>query len=100
MQDYVGSLENAGFLIDKLSKKDYILDGEGRAPLFPCHLSPAQIHSGIKSGKLLQGTFLASRENFLEGSVNCESIEKFVSINAIVIAEIYKAIDYCLFNRL
>lgn len=79
MKDYVSSLENAGFLIDKLARKDYILDGEGRAPLFPCHLSPVQLHEGIKSGKLLQGTFLASRENFLEGSVNCESIEKFVS---------------------
>lgn len=79
MQDYVGSLENAGFLIDKLCRKEYILDGDGRNPLFPSHLTPAQIHEGIKSGKLLQGSFLASRENFLEGSVNCESLEKFVS---------------------
>lgn len=77
--EYIGSLENAGFLLDKLSKKDYILDGEGRAPLFPPHLSPAQLHDGIKNGKYLQGSFLASRENFLEGSVNCESVEKFVS---------------------
>jgi exosome complex exonuclease DIS3/RRP44 len=83
VEEYVNSLENAGFLIDKLSRKNYILDGEGRAPLFPCHLSPSQIHNGIKSGKLLQGTFLASRENFLEGSVNCESVEKFVSMNVI-----------------
>ncbi|XP_011502660.1 PREDICTED: exosome complex exonuclease RRP44 [Ceratosolen solmsi marchali] len=80
MVEYVNSLENAGFLIDKLSKKSYILDGDARAPLFPCHLSPSQIHDGIKSATLIQGTFLASRENFLEGSVNCESIEKFILI--------------------
>ncbi|XP_001601829.1 exosome complex exonuclease RRP44 [Nasonia vitripennis] len=80
MKDYVSSLENAGFLVDKLARKDYVLDGEGREPLFPCHLSPSQLHEGIKNGKFLQGTFLASRENFLEGSVNCESIEKFVLV--------------------
>ncbi|XP_023247144.1 exosome complex exonuclease RRP44 [Copidosoma floridanum] len=80
MYDYVSSLENAGFLVDKLSRKEYILDGEGRAPLFPCHLPPAQIHEGIKNGKLIQGTFLASRENFLEGSVNCEAMEKFILV--------------------
>ncbi|XP_014226404.1 exosome complex exonuclease RRP44 [Trichogramma pretiosum] len=80
MKDYVDSLENAGFLIDKLAKIEYALDGDNRPPLFPCHLSPGQIHDGIKSGKLLQGSFIASRENFLEGTVNCESLDKFILI--------------------
>ena len=46
--------------------------------LYPEHLPPAQILSGIKSGKLLQGTFYASRENFLEGSVSVEGPEQSI----------------------
>lgn len=78
MEEYVCSLENSGFLEDKLCKKHYEIDGGKGEPLFPSHLTPAQLHDGIKNGKLLQGTFLASRENFLEGSVNVEGMEKFV----------------------
>ncbi|CAG5093776.1 Similar to RRP44A: Exosome complex exonuclease RRP44 homolog A (Arabidopsis thaliana) [Cotesia congregata] len=80
MEEYVCSLENSGFLEDKLCKKNYEIDGGKGEPLFPSHLTPAQLHDGIKNGKLLQGTFLASRENFLEGSVNVEGMEKFVSV--------------------
>lgn len=78
MEDYVSSLENASLLLDKLCKRSYTLDCQG-PDLFPCHLGPADIHNGISSGKLLQGTFLASRENFLEGNVNIEGKEKAVS---------------------
>lgn len=78
MEDYIASLTDAGFLQDKLCKKSYVLEGESRTPLFPPHLTPAQIHEGIKAGRLLQGSFLASRENFLEGSVNVEGREKFI----------------------
>lgn len=49
--------------------------------LFPTHLTPAQIHDAIKGGKLLQGSFQASRENFLEGQVNVEGYEKPVCEN-------------------
>lgn len=79
MEEYIGSLDNSGFLIDKLCKKTYTSEGSSREPLFPCHLTPTELHDGIKNGRLLQGTFLASRENFLEGSVNVEGMEKFVS---------------------
>lgn len=79
VQDYVLSLENAGFLMDKLSKREYSLN-EGNQEYFPCHQSPTELYDGIKCGKLLQGTFLASRDNFLEGSVNIDSMEKLVSI--------------------
>lgn len=47
--------------------------------LYPPHLPPQQIHDGIKNGKILQGSFVASRDNYLEGSVNVEGYEKFVS---------------------
>ncbi|KMQ94973.1 exosome complex exonuclease rrp44 [Lasius niger] len=75
MEDYIASLENSSFLLDKLCKRSYTLDTQGRE-LFPCHLTPVEVHDGVSSGKLLQGTFLASRENFLEGNVNVEGREK------------------------
>ncbi|XP_025988925.2 exosome complex exonuclease RRP44 [Solenopsis invicta] len=75
MEDYIASLENACFLLDKLSKRSYASNIQG-PELFPCHLTPAEVHDGISSGKLLQGTFLASRENFLEGNVNVEGRDK------------------------
>lgn len=73
----MASLENASFLLDKLCKRSYTLDSQG-PDIFPCHLTPTEIHDGISSGKLLQGTFLASRENFLEGNVNVEGREHAV----------------------
>ncbi|XP_011864697.1 PREDICTED: exosome complex exonuclease RRP44 [Vollenhovia emeryi] len=75
MEDYIASLENSSFLLDKLCKRSYGSDIQG-PDLFPCHLTPVEVHDGISSGKLLQGTFLASRENFLEGNVNVEGREK------------------------
>lgn len=81
VQDYVSSLPNSPGLLDKLSKRNFILEGNSKEPLFPLHWSPKEIQQGLKAGKLLQGTFLASRENFLEGSVNVEGFEKFVSFS-------------------
>lgn len=75
VEDYIASLENASFLLDKLCKRTYTSDIQG-PELFPCHLTPTEVHDSIASGKLLQGTFLASRENFLEGNVNVEGREK------------------------
>lgn len=77
--DYVKSLTETPHLQDKLCIKDFSTEADGR-PLFPPHLTVVQIHDGIKNGKLYQGSFMASRENFLEGSVNVECFEKPVSI--------------------
>ncbi|XP_034175685.2 exosome complex exonuclease RRP44-like protein Dis3 [Osmia lignaria lignaria] len=79
MEDYVTSLENLGFLADKLCKKSYGTDSDGQT-VFPCHLTPSELHEGIKNGKLLQGTFAISRENFLEGFVKVERAEKEIFI--------------------
>lgn len=76
--DYVRSLKDCLALEDRLSKHSYQLDGVGREPLFPSHLTPAETHAGIKAGRLLQGSFQASRENFLEGKVNLEGQDKMV----------------------
>lgn len=76
--DYVKSLTGTPHLQDKLCIKDFSSESNDR-PIFPAHLTVVQIHEGIKNGRLYQGSFMASRENFLEGSVNVECFEKPVS---------------------
>lgn len=78
VREYVQSLVGFVGLQDKLAQTELERDGSARKYLFPPHLPPAQIHDGIKAGKLLQGTFYASRENFLEGHVNVEGQEKMI----------------------
>lgn len=75
--DYVRSLEKYPMLQDKLSLKGFSSQ-DNKAAIFPPHLTLTEIHDGIKSGKILQGSFLASRENYLEGFVNVEGMEKSV----------------------
>lgn len=75
--EYVRGLDNHPALQDKLSLKDFS-SAANKAAIFPPHLTPNEIHEGMKSGKLLQGSFLASRENYLEGFVNVEGMEKTV----------------------
>lgn len=38
--------------------------------LFPEHLPLSTIQAGIKKGSFLQGTFRASRDNYLEATVS------------------------------
>lgn len=77
-EDYIKSLVDYPLLIDKLARKSFENEKES-LPLFPVHLSPSEILEGIRNQKLLQGAFQASRENFLEGSVNVEGYENPVS---------------------
>lgn len=45
--------------------------------IFPQHLSLNDIQLGLKSGRLLQGSFQASRENYLEANVFVQNNEKY-----------------------
>lgn len=74
---YVKSLTEHPTLQDKLSHKNFETEST-QVAIYPPHLTPSQIHQGIKDGRLHQGSFVASRENYLEGSVNVEGYEKFV----------------------
>ncbi|EDV34004.1 uncharacterized protein Dana_GF20740 [Drosophila ananassae] len=77
--EYVKSLEDFPLLMDKLSHKSF--DSEKQAlPQYPPHLSMKELLEGLRQKKLLQGAFQASRENYLEGSVNVESFEKGILI--------------------
>lgn len=66
-------------ILDKLSKKDFsdVVDAQD---FYPPHLTLKDIHVGIKTGKLSQGSFRASRDNFLEGSINLENYDDPVTI--------------------
>lgn len=78
--DYIRSLgENYNVLEDKISRKNYESEGSNIC-IYPPHLKPFEIHEGIKSGEIYQGSFIISRDNYLEGFVNCESFEKSVLI--------------------
>lgn len=59
--------------------KDFKIDPNA-TDLFPPHLLPAQIHNGIKEGKLHQGTYHTSQHNFLEGYVNIDAYEDAVIV--------------------
>ena len=48
--------------------------------MFPEHLPLSEIQKGLKSGRFLQGSFMASRENFLEGFVSVQDQEEQVFI--------------------
>lgn len=78
--EYVASLEQFPNLIDKLSRKNLKFSAK-ELDLYSAHWSNNQIHDGIKTKQILQGSFIASRDNFLEGFVNVEGYEKLVSTN-------------------
>ncbi|KRT80779.1 hypothetical protein AMK59_5521 [Oryctes borbonicus] len=77
--EYVQNLPKNTNLMDKLAKKEY-QEKLNAADIFPPHLTMLEIDGGIKAGRLYQGTFRASRDNFLEGSVNIESFEDDIII--------------------
>ncbi|XP_060801952.1 exosome complex exonuclease RRP44 [Amyelois transitella] len=75
VKDYIENVSGFPGLVDKLSK-NVIPESCSKDALYPAHLTPSQVHTGIRSGKLHQGTFHASRDNFLEGTANVNGFEK------------------------
>uniref|UniRef100_A0A8C3ANB8 Exosome complex exonuclease RRP44 n=1 Tax=Cyclopterus lumpus TaxID=8103 RepID=A0A8C3ANB8_CYCLU len=62
-EEYIKSLIGNPELVDRLA-----LSNDDKV-LFPEHLPLSRIQAGIKSGTFLQGTFRASRDNYLEATV-------------------------------
>lgn len=81
VEEYVKHLEDGELLADKLAKQDFdaVVDAKN---LFPNHLPFSEIHARIQQKSLYQGTFKASRDNFLEGYVNVESFDDPVKPSA------------------
>uniref|UniRef100_A0A915JGH6 Protein DIS3 homolog n=1 Tax=Romanomermis culicivorax TaxID=13658 RepID=A0A915JGH6_ROMCU len=78
--DYVAGLGNRPDLLDKLASHgqktdEKIMIAKGKT-LFPEHLSLSELKIGLKSGHYFQGSFQASRENYLEGSVYLDAKSK------------------------
>ncbi|CAL8362508.1 unnamed protein product [Boreogadus saida] len=69
-EDYIKSLLANPELVDRLAlTNDETKDISSSKVLFPEHLPLSRIQMGIKSGTFLQGTFRASRDNYLEATV-------------------------------
>ncbi|XP_006639445.1 exosome complex exonuclease RRP44 [Lepisosteus oculatus] len=69
-EEYIKSLIANPELVDRLALKSEENNESDRGKiLFPEHLPLSKIQAGIKSGRLLQGTFRANRDNYLEASV-------------------------------
>ncbi|XP_065058694.1 exosome complex exonuclease RRP44-like [Rhopilema esculentum] len=77
---YIKSITGSPDLFEKLAQADdkgrrddsIIKDGK---VLFPEHLSLSEIQVGLRTGKYFQGSFSASRENYLEGQVKVSENE-------------------------
>ena len=48
--------------------------------MFPEHIPLSEIQKGLKSGKYLQGKFMASMENYMEGWVSVQDREQQVDM--------------------
>ncbi|KAL7824490.1 hypothetical protein AOLI_G00237310 [Acnodon oligacanthus] len=69
-EEYIKSLTGNPELVDRLAlTSDDQNEITGSKLLFPEHLPLSRIQAGIKSGTFLQGTFRASRDNYLEATV-------------------------------
>ncbi|KAM4797362.1 exosome complex exonuclease RRP44 [Rhinophrynus dorsalis] len=69
-EEYIKSLTGNPELVDRLAAvTDEKNEVESGKVIFSEHLPLSKLQQGIKSGIYLQGTFRASRDNFLEGTV-------------------------------
>ncbi|XP_033956817.1 exosome complex exonuclease RRP44 [Pseudochaenichthys georgianus] len=69
-EEYIKSLIGNPELVDRLAlSNDDKNDITSSKVLFPEHLPLSRIQAGLKNGTFLQGTFRASRDNYLEATV-------------------------------
>jgi len=88
LKNYVEKFKvESASLVDRLSskeKRDAKADHDNaKADLFPTHRTPQEINAGIKSGKLMQGTFFLSHTNYKEGNVNTDAYDKPILIQGL-----------------
>ncbi|XP_041971274.1 exosome complex exonuclease RRP44 [Aricia agestis] len=75
VKEYVENIKGFVGLADKLSK-NVMPESCSKNALYPAHLTPSQIHNGIRNGTIYQATFHASRDNFLEGTASINQFDK------------------------
>lgn len=67
MREYVEMLPASSLLLDIVARaEEDAQNHDDKQFHYEDHLSKMQIHSGVKSGQLLQGTLNISTHNFLE----------------------------------
>ena len=85
VHEYVRSLTDCPALMDCLAGTSNSDTGPEKDRLiFPEHLPLSAIQTGVKSGRYLQGAFQGSRENYREGFVRVESMERAVFIRGLL----------------
>jgi len=82
VHEYVKSLRGYEHLVEKLARATF-KSSDGKV-LFPEHLPLSAIQTGLRIKKFLQGTFFASRENYLEGTVRIPGREKEIFVQGLV----------------
>ncbi|XP_060606193.1 exosome complex exonuclease RRP44-like [Ruditapes philippinarum] len=80
VQEYIKGLKDNGSLLDKLAHVGTGLVYERDKVQFPEHLPMVEIQRGIKSGKYLQGNFVASRENYLEANISLQTADEMLFV--------------------
>ncbi|BFZ19682.1 hypothetical protein BsWGS_22722 [Bradybaena similaris] len=83
VHDYIRSLTNQA-LNDILANPLNQTFGGGDKIMFSEHLGLAEIQKGIRAGRLLQGTLLISRENYLEANVSVRDQERMVFVQGLM----------------
>jgi exosome complex exonuclease DIS3/RRP44 len=84
VKDYVEGVNKYPELCDKVSKTEkQFLVGSGAKVIFPQHLTPTEIRAKLKRGDIKQGCFSASTENYLEGYVMIEGMDKPILIQGL-----------------
>lgn len=68
-EEYIKSLIANPELVDRLALTNDEKNEISKKVLFPEHFPLSKIQAGIKAGTFLQGTYRASRDNYLEGTV-------------------------------
>ncbi|KAJ8302790.1 hypothetical protein KUTeg_019186 [Tegillarca granosa] len=79
IHEYVKSLRDSSSLVDRLAQSGQNVSYRDKVE-FPEHLSLSVIQKGIKSGKYVQGSYMASRENYLEAYVSVHDGDKMIFI--------------------
>ncbi|XP_064637468.1 exosome complex exonuclease RRP44-like [Lineus longissimus] len=80
VHEYVNSLVGCTDVKDRLAASDAGKKSFADKVLYPEHLTLSAIQRGIKSGKYFQGSFMASRENYLEANVSVAEKDEMVFI--------------------
>ena len=77
LMDRIAAKEDQSEVISEKSLKNA---AKFKEIIFPEHLRLSEIQQGLKSGRLIQGTFQVSRDNYLEATVFVHNNEKYSQV--------------------